>query len=63
VEATVLHMCITMFIKYKIWKYKLANVLPKPNNILTDLTLWVENLTSYNKWRIMMPLVRHHITL
>ena len=63
VEATVLHMCITMFVKYKIWKYKLANVLPKSNSIFTDLTQWVGNLTSHNKWRIMLPLVRQHVTL
>jgi hypothetical protein len=63
VEATVLHMCITMFVKYKIWKYKLANVLPKSNSIFTELTQWVGNLTSHNKWRIMLPLVRQHVTL
>jgi hypothetical protein len=63
VKATVLHMYITMFVKYKIWKYKLANVLPKSNSIFTDLTQWVGNLTSHNKWRIMLPLVRQHVTL
>jgi hypothetical protein len=61
VEATILYMCIMMFIKYRIWKYKLANVLPKPRCIVNDLTVWIENLKRHNKWRIMLPIIRQHI--
>jgi hypothetical protein len=38
-----------MFIKYKIWKYKLAGVLPNENNILRDVRYWIENLCAYKK--------------
>jgi hypothetical protein len=34
VEATVLYMRTTMFIKYRIWKYKLVDVLSKPHCIM-----------------------------
>jgi hypothetical protein len=61
VEATILYMCITMFIKYRIWKYKLANVLPKPRCIVNDLNVWIANLTGHNKWRIMLPIIRQHV--
>ncbi len=61
VEATVLYMLSNMYIKYKIWKYKLAGALPMANNISNDLKEWMNNLMKYNKWRIMLPLVRQHI--
>jgi hypothetical protein len=52
---------INMYIKYRIWKYKLAGVLPKNNCIVKDIRNWVERLSQYNKWRMMLPLVRRHI--
>jgi hypothetical protein len=55
VEAT------NMYIKYKIWKYKLAGALPRVNNITNDLKEWMNSLMKYNKWRIMLPLVRQQI--
>ena len=61
VEATVLYMLSNMYIKYKIWKYKLAGALPRENNISNDLKEWMSNLMKYNKWRIMPPLVRQQI--
>jgi hypothetical protein len=60
-EASVLYMLINMYIKYRIWKYKLAGVLPKHNCIIKDVRYWVDMLTQYNKWRMMLPLVRRHI--
>jgi hypothetical protein len=60
-EASVLYMLINMYIKYRIWKYKLAGVLPKDNCITIDVRNWVERITQYTKWRIMLPLVRRHI--
>jgi len=60
-EASVLYMLINMYIKYRIWKYKLARVLPKHNCIIKDVRYWVDMLTQYNKWRIMLPLVRRQV--
>jgi hypothetical protein len=60
-EATVLYMLINMYIKYRIWKYKLAGVLPLVRCISNDLNRWVNTLVSYKKWRMMLPLVRQHI--
>jgi hypothetical protein len=60
-EASVLYMLINMYIKYRIWKYKLAGVLPKINCIIKDVCDWVEVPTKYNKWHMMLPLVRWHI--
>jgi hypothetical protein len=31
------------------------------NNISNDLKEWMNNLMKYNKWRIMLPLVRRQI--
>jgi hypothetical protein len=54
-------MLINMYIKYRIWKYKLAGVLPLVRCISNDLNRWVNTLVSYKKWRMMLPLVRQHI--
>jgi hypothetical protein len=61
VEATMLYMLSNMYIKYKIWRYKLAETLPKVNCISNDVNNWFNGLTWYNKWRIMLPLVRQHV--
>ncbi len=60
-EATMLHMLSNMCINYRIWKYKLAGVLPKVNCIKNDVTRWMDELTWYHKWRIMLPLARRQI--
>jgi hypothetical protein len=60
-EATVLYMLINMYIKYRIWKYKLAGVLPKVQCINNDVSNWVNKLIAFKKWRNMLPLVRQHI--
>jgi hypothetical protein len=61
IEATVLYMLMNMCIKYRIWKYKLAGVLPNVQHICNDLTNFVNGITLYNKWRIMLPLVRQGV--
>ncbi len=58
VEATMLYMLVNMSIKYKIWKYKLAGVMPKENSITNDVKRWLNDITWYQKWRIWLPLVR-----
>jgi hypothetical protein len=62
-EASMLYMLVNMYIKYRIWKYKLANVEPKAYNIANDTKLWIQDITWYNKWRIMLPLVRQRIRM
>jgi hypothetical protein len=61
VEGTVLYMLINMFIKYRIWKYKLAGVMLVTQNIFYDLEQWTHNLAAHNKWRNMLLLLRQHI--
>jgi hypothetical protein len=61
VEATVLYMLINMFIKFRIWKYKLAGVMPVIQNIMYDLDQWTTHLAAYNKWRNMLLLLQQHI--
>jgi hypothetical protein len=60
-EASILYLLINMYIKYRIWKYKLAGVLPKINCIIKGLRDWVEVLTKNNKCHMMLPLVQRHI--
>jgi hypothetical protein len=52
---------MNMYIKYRIWKYKLAGALPSVQYICNDLTKFVNSLSTYNKWRIMLPLVRQGV--
>jgi hypothetical protein len=60
-EATMLYMMINMFIKYKIWAYKLAGVLPKVRYIQYDVQRWIGSISWYNKWRMMLPVIRQHV--
>jgi hypothetical protein len=61
VEANVLYMMINMYVKQRIWKYKLAGILPVTLNIANDLEEWVNKLTCNIKWRNMLPLIRQHV--
>jgi hypothetical protein len=62
-EATLLYMLVNMYIKYKIWKYKLAGFIPRNNSIINDVREWMEKLCMYHKWRMMLPLVRRLVIL
>ncbi len=57
-EVSMVYMLINMYIKHKIWKYKLANVLPNTGLIIRDVQYWIEKLKYYKKWRMMLPLVQ-----
>jgi hypothetical protein len=57
-EVTMSYMMVNMYIKYRLWKYKLAGVLPNVNNIIQDVRYWIENLCFYKKWKMMLSLVR-----
>jgi hypothetical protein len=61
VEATVLFMLINMFIKYKVWKFKLAGVKPKARSIINEMNDWVNKLCAFKKWKNMLPHKRQHI--
>jgi hypothetical protein len=62
-EATLLYMLVNMYIKYKIWKYKLAGFIPRNNSIINDVRDWLEKLCMYHKWRMLLPLVRRLVML
>jgi hypothetical protein len=57
-ETTQLYMMVNMYIKYKMWKYKLAEALPKANCIINDVIAFLRGLSRFNKWRILLPLLR-----
>jgi len=57
-EATQLFMIVNMFIKYKIWRYKLAGVLPNTGCITNDVRVFAETICGYRKWRNMFPLIK-----
>jgi len=61
IESTQLFMLTNMYLKNKIWKYKLAAFLPNVNYIIRDMREWIRSLTYYNKWRIMLPLVQQYV--
>jgi hypothetical protein len=61
VEVTQLYMLVNSLIKHRVWKYKLANTLPLVNNIINDTKYFIQKLGMYNKWRIMLPLLRQHV--
>ncbi len=46
---------VNMYIKYKMWKYKLAGILPNIDSIIRDVQYWKDNLSSFNKWGMMLP--------
>jgi hypothetical protein len=57
-ETTQLYMMVNMFIKYRVWKYKLAETIPRSQAIVNDVNVFLEQLSRYNKWRILIPLLR-----
>jgi hypothetical protein len=62
-ETSQLYMTVNMFIKYRIWKYKLAETLPKTQAIVNDVNVFLEQLSRYNKWRILIPLLRQLVQM
>jgi len=60
-EATLLYMMVNMYIKYDIWRYKLANAIPNCNSISNNIKNNINNLMRYQKWRNLLPLVRRNI--
>ncbi len=62
-ETSQLYMIVNMYIKYRIWKYKLAETLPKTQAIVNDVNVFLEQLCRYNKWRILIPLLRQLVQM
>lgn len=62
-ETSQLYMMVNMVIKYRIWKYKLAETLPKTQAIVNDVNVFLEQLSRYNKWRILIPLLRQLVQM
>jgi hypothetical protein len=60
-EVTQLYMVVNNFIRYRLWKYKIAGAIPLVNSIINDTNNLVTRLCYYNKWRIMLPLLRQHV--
>ncbi len=58
VEGTSLYLLINMYIRYKIWNYKLAGILPKTGNIIHETEQFIERVCSKPSWRGQLPLVR-----
>jgi len=57
-EATQLYMLINMYIKYKIWLYKLASVKPRMQSIMDDIHNLLISICKYRKWKNMLPLIK-----
>ena len=62
-ETSQLYMMVNMVIKYRIWKYKLAETIPKTQAIVNDVNIFLEQLSRYNKWRILIPLLRQLVQM
>jgi hypothetical protein len=53
-------MLINMFIKYGIWKYKLAGVLPNAQYISNDIKNFVNGITS-REGRVEQPVYKYAV--
>jgi hypothetical protein len=57
-EGTSLYLLINMFVRYKIWNYKLAGVLPKLGTIIHETEEFITRICNKPSWRGQLPLVR-----
>jgi hypothetical protein len=57
-EATALYQLANMFIRFKIWNYKLANILPKMSTIAHETETFVNNICRRPSWRGQLPIIR-----
>jgi len=58
IEGSSLYLLINMFVRYKIWNYKLAGVLPKPGTIVHETESFITRICNKPSWRGQLPLVR-----
>jgi hypothetical protein len=58
IEGTALYQLINLFLRYKIWNYKLAGILPKTGTIVHETEQFIIRICSRPSWRGQLPLVR-----
>jgi hypothetical protein len=58
IEGTSLYLLINLFLRYKIWNYKLAGILPKTGTIVHETEQFINRISSRPSWRGQLPLVR-----
>lgn len=59
VECTAMGQLISMYIRYKIWNYKLAGVMPKKGTIVHETECFITDICKKPNLRGQMPLLRH----
>jgi hypothetical protein len=57
-EASALYLLINMFVRYKIWNYKLAGILPKSGTIIHETKEIITGICNKPSWRGQLPPVR-----
>jgi hypothetical protein len=62
IEGTSLYLLINLYIRYKIWNYKLAGILPKPGTIIHETEQFINRIGNRPSWRGQLPLVRQLFT-
>jgi hypothetical protein len=62
VECTAMGHLINMYIRYKLWNYKLAGILPKNGTIVHETECFINFICTKPNLRGQMPLLRHLYT-
>jgi hypothetical protein len=57
-EVSQIFQVANMFVRHKIWNFKLAGILPKNGTIVHEAREFLNNFCSYPARRGMLPLVR-----
>jgi hypothetical protein len=57
-EAAALYQLVNMFIRFKIWNYKLANILPKKGTIVHETETFINYVCRRPSWRGQLPIIR-----
>jgi hypothetical protein len=55
-EIAIIYQLCNIFIRYRIWNYKIANILPKSGSIANDLNILLNRFSEKPQWRGMLPL-------
>jgi hypothetical protein len=58
IEGTSLYLLINLFLRYKIWNYKLAGILPKTGTIIHETEQFINRICSRPSRRGQLPLVK-----
>jgi hypothetical protein len=63
VECTAMGQLISMYVRYKIWNYKLAGILPKKGTIVHETECFITDICRKPNLRGQMPMLRHLYTI